>query len=229
MCGCRLAENCEPRLLGFDGSWEEAHGRILARRSGSLCAQSIGSLTKRELELRLLRSVVDSGVIDPHPSSVAESCKIPISRAHAYLTDLALRKPPMSDLDAVKALAQALKGSEVLREDSHLSIPLNDAALRIWIERKMALLRLNAGDALRRDQVRLTPAALARVIGVSEGILEPYDALKNLPIGLADADWVRIAKRSWKKGMGWPEAIQILGTSAEISQIVLSSIFGGGS
>ena len=146
------------------GSWEDFGKAVWM----SLLAQPLGSLTKRELELRLLRAAVDSGVIDPHPRSVAEACNIPISRAHAYLTDLALRKPPMSDLDAVKALAQALKGSEVLREDSHLSIPLNDAALRICLERKMALLRLNAGDALRRDQVKLTPAAPARVPPASE-------------------------------------------------------------
>jgi len=92
------------------GSWEDFGKAVWM----SLLAQPLGSLTKRELELRLLRAAVDSGVIDPHPRSVAESCKFPISRAHGYLTDLALRRPPMSDIDAVKALTQAVKGSEVL-------------------------------------------------------------------------------------------------------------------
>jgi hypothetical protein len=182
--------------------------------------QPLGSLTKRELELTLLRAALDSDLIEPHAENLAATCNIPISRAHGYLTDIALRKPPMTDVDAVKSLVELLKDAEVVRDDSHFSIPLQDAALRIWLERKMALLRLNSGDTLRRDHVKLTPAGLAKIIGASGGIVSPYDALKKLPLELAESEWAKSAKKSWKKGMGWSEAIRLTGNAVSVLQAI---------
>jgi hypothetical protein len=114
-----------------------------------LRVQPLGSLTKRELELVLLRAAADADLLELRAENLATTCHIPISRAHGYLTDLALREAPLSDPDAVKALVGLLKDSEVVCDDAHFSIPLHDASLRIWLERKMALLRLNSGDSLR--------------------------------------------------------------------------------
>ena len=36
------------------------------------------------------------------------------------------------------ALVGLQKDTEVVRDDSHISIPLHSVALRIWLERKMA-------------------------------------------------------------------------------------------
>ena len=189
-------------------------------------AQPLGSLTKRELELIILRAAVDSSLLEARAEKLAETCNIPITRAHGYLTDLALRKPAMSDIEGVKALVDLLKDSEVVQSESYFSIPLHDAALRIWLERKMTRLRLNSGDTLRRDHVKLTPAGLANIIGAAEGIFSPYEALKSLPADLKDAEWVKSAKKTWKKDMGWKEALGLLGSTATIGQAVLPALFG---
>jgi len=186
-----------------------------------LCAQPLGSLTKRELELSLLGAAVESNLLEARAENVAATCHIPIARAHGYLTDLALREPPLSDFDAVKALVALLKDSEIVRDDKHFSIPLHDAALRLWLERKMASLMLNSGDTLRRDHVKLTPNALAKIIGASEGIISPCDAIKKLPSDLHDTEWVKEARKSWKKGMGWSEALGFLSNTASLSQSVI--------
>ncbi|MEW6694016.1 MAG: hypothetical protein AB1371_03525 [Pseudomonadota bacterium] len=191
-----------------------------------ITALPFGSLTKREIEIVLLRAAIESGFLEPRPEILATMCKISLSKAHGYLTDLALRQVPLNDGDAVKRLIASLKDSEVVRSESHLSIPLDDAQLRIWLERKMAILRLNAGDTLRRDHVKLTPLGLAKLLGASEGILSPYDALNNLPSELQTAEWVQTAKKSWKKSTTWPEALEILGNTVTIMQVAIPVLFG---
>lgn len=190
-----------------------------------LIAQPLGSLTKRELELILLRGAVDSGFLDPRADSLAETCNIPITRAHGYLQDLALRQPAMTDTNGITALVGLLRDSEVVPDQSHFSIPLQDAALRIWLERRMVSLRLNAGDVLRRDHVKLTPVGLAKIMGAADGIVSPFEALKRLPPELRDIEWVKCAKQSWRKGMGWKEAMEVLGNAATIWQAVLPALF----
>jgi hypothetical protein len=190
-------------------------------------AVPLGSKTKRELELMVLRAALGAGLLAPVPEKLATACNVPLTRAHGYLTDLALRQAPLNDEDAVKYLILLLKDSEVVNNEGHFSIPIQDAALRIWLERKMAALHLNAGDTLRRDHVKLTPAGLARLIGASTGIATPLEALKKLPAELKDAQWVTEAKRTWKRGMSWPEALGLLGNTAAIGQAVLPNLLLG--
>lgn len=204
--------------LGFMKDSLDSFGREIWKQ---MTALPLGSLTKREMELTLLRAAIQSGVLEPRPEKLAAVCSIPLIRAHGYLTDLALRQPALSDLDGIMRLVSLLSDSEVVRDESHFSIPLHDAALRIWLERKMANLRLNAGDTLRRDHVKLTPAGLVKLIGASEGILAPIQALNTLPKELQAAEWVSAAKKTWKKGMGWSEAMSLLGNTASVSQTVI--------
>lgn len=191
-----------------------------------ITALPLGSLTKREIEIVLLRAAIESGFLEPRPEILATMCKISLSKAHGYLTDLALRQVPLNDGDAVKRLIASLKDSEVVKSESHLSIPLDDAELRIWLERKMTILRLNSGDTLRRDHVKLTPSGLAKLLGASEGILSPYDALNNLPSELQMSEWVQTAKKSWKKGTSWPDALAMLGNTASVAQTVIPALLG---
>ncbi len=191
-----------------------------------ITALPLGSLTKREVELMLLRAAIESGLLESRPEVLAATCNIPLAKAHGYLTDLALRQAPLTDSDAIKRLTALLKDSEVVRGESHLSVPINDAALRIWLERKMAILRLNAGDTLRRDHVKLTPLGLAKLLGASEGVLSPYDALNNLPKELQVAEWAKAAKKSWKKDTTWPEALEMLGNTVTIVQAAIPVLFG---
>lgn len=80
----------------------------------------LGSLTKRELELTLLRAAIDARLLDMQPSSLAQTCRIPLARAHGYLTDLALRLPSLSDSVAISRLVGLLNESEVVEDASHL-------------------------------------------------------------------------------------------------------------
>ncbi len=200
----------------------ENFGREIWER---LTTYPLGSQTKRELELALLGAAVRSGLLLPRPEVVASVCNISLTRAHGYLTELALRQPPLADLEAIKQLAESLAEAEVVSDGAYLSIPLHDAALRIWLERKMAHLYLNAGDILRRDHVKLTPAGMAKLIGVSEDIIPPYDALKKLPKDFRTTEWARAAKKSWKKGIGWVDAMSVLGNTATVVQAVIPVLF----
>lgn len=168
---------------------------------------------------------MDSGLIAPLAESLAETCNIPITRAHGYLTDLALRQPAMTDTDGIMAMVALLRDSEVVPNETHFSIPLHDAGLRIWLERKMTRLRLNSGDTLRRDHVKLTPVGLARIIDATDGLVSPYEAIKALPTEHKDINWVKNAKKLWKKGMSWKEALGLLGNTATIGQTVISVLF----
>ena len=191
-----------------------------------LTAQPFGSCTKRELELTILGAAVDSGLLGARAENFAEHLNIPITRAHAYLTDLALRRPAINNKEGVMALINLLKDSEVVHEEAYFSIPLHDAALRIWLERKMARLSLNSGDTLRRDHVKLTPVGLAKIIDAADGIVSPFESLKLLPSDLKDADWVKAARKSWRSSTGWKEALGLLGNTATIAQAIFPALLG---
>lgn len=191
-----------------------------------VAAQPLGSITKRELELILLQAAIDSGLLASTAENLAICCKIPVTRAHGYLTDLALRKPALADAVAVQSLVGLLKISEIVQDAAYFSIPLQDAGMRIWLERKMALLHLNSGETIRRDQVKLTPAGLVKIIGRSDGIDTPFEAIRKLPPELDGTQWVKTAKKTWKKGMAWPEAMTLLGNTATIAQTVLPNLLG---
>jgi hypothetical protein len=140
------------------------------------------------------------------------------------LTDLALRQEPLTDRDAIEQLVQLLARAEVIKDETHFSVPLHDAAVRIWLERKMATLALNSGDTLGRDHVKLTPAGLAKLIASSDGLLTPFEAIKKLPKSLQKAEWVVAANKSWKKGMTWVDAMSVLGNTATIAQAILPAV-----
>lgn len=84
----------------------------------------------------------------------------------------------------------------------------------------MARLRLNSGDMLRRDHVKLTPVGLAKFMDAADGIVSPFKSLKLLPSDLKDADWVKAARKSWRSSRGWKEALGLLGNTATIAQAI---------
>jgi hypothetical protein len=186
---------------------------------------TMDSLTKRELELALIGNAVNSGLLATKAYYVTKSCNMLIKRADGYLTDLTLRKPDVSDLEILKELVFLNKYSEVVPCQTHISMPLHDAALRIWLERKMRRLRLNSDDTLRRDHVKLTLAGLAKNIGAVDRLVSPFDAFKILPPELKDTEWAKASKKLWKKDMGWKDALGFFGNTATIGQAVLPTIF----
>ncbi len=144
----------------------------------SIKSDPLGSRTKRDMELSMLGAAIDSGLVAAEPAAVAAAFRITLSRAHGYLTDLALRKGELSDTEAVEMLRDELKG-EVTIENNHLCIPIRDAALRLWIERKASAARLNSGESIRRDLVKLTPRGLGSLLDQADGLRPVKVAVKD--------------------------------------------------
>lgn len=183
-------------------------------------ALALGSLTKRELEITILAAAIDSGLIDGTPHAVASSFKLTLARATTYLTELALRSPPFDDRTAVAALLRTAANSEVVADARHLSIPLEDARLRLWIERQVSSHGLNSGDVFRRDHIRITPVALGVLLSTSGALASPHVALGLLPTVVKQAPWYADVASQWKPGIGWRDALSQLSNVSSLVQLL---------
>jgi hypothetical protein len=184
----------------------------IGRRCSQILLESpFGSLSKRELELKLLQAAIDTGALSGETVGFAVSLRLSLIRANAYLTDLALRKPPLRDVEVVAQLMSMLPNCEAVVADRFLSIPIHDSSLRIWLERKLASELLHPGEAVRRDVVKLTPQALLRLLDESDGIGSPSAAIERLGKKLPDAQWAEAAKREWGSKTSWTEVLSTFG------------------
>lgn len=195
----------------------ETNGTVSGKQSqlgsqiwADMQSQPLGSLTKRELELCLISAVVKSGLVEASPSEIAQTFRLGLTKAHGYLMDLALRSPAMSDLDALKRLALALRQAEVTPDGNHLIIPLNDAGLRIWLERKLASQQLQQGESLRHELVKLSPVALSKLLDSAQELKKPYLAIKALEKQFGKEAWFVEAKSHWKANTIWGEVVKCL-------------------
>ena len=177
-----------------------------------------GSIPKRELELLILKSALDAGLINRTPAQVAITLKISLAKAHSYLTDLAIRSPALEDPEALSILIQALKKSEVLPEDSYITIPINDAGLRIWLERKLSESDLQQGESLRRDLVKLTPRGLLSLIDASKGLQKPATALKLIKKVVGNPSWLSLAENQWNSKTDWKDTLSVFSNAATLAQ-----------
>jgi hypothetical protein len=182
------------------------------RCSQILIEAPFGSLGKRELELKLLQAAIDTGILNGEIVGFAKSLRLSLSKANAYLTDLALRKPPLTDAEGVAQLMSMLPYCEVVVADRFLSIPLQNSSLRVWLERKLASELLHPGEAVRRDVLKLTPQALLRLLDESDGIGSPSAAIERLGKKLPDVRWAEAAKREWGPKTSWTEALSTFAT-----------------
>lgn len=189
-----------------------------------------GSLGKRELELLLLKGMLDVGLCERDPVVVAHKFSLTLSKAHAYLTDLALREPVLSDQDAIRRLGDCLKSSEVNISADEILIPLPAADLRTWLERKLAQAKLIQGETLRRDLIRISPRALLNVLDFCEGHISPKEALKIVKRQMSDVSWISDADEQWKGQSKWRDvALPVTANVGSIIQAVvaLQGVVGG--
>ena len=112
-----------------------------------------GTLTKRELELLLLDFLISSAELPKDPAGLSRVIRCTLSKSHAYLTDLALRKDPLNDVNAVNHLIAVLKAAEVSKDGQFIEFSVQDASLRLWIEQSLALEGLLQGQPFRRDLI----------------------------------------------------------------------------
>jgi len=173
----------------------------------------LGSLSKRELEILIMKSAIDASLIENHPTFIAEQFKLSLTKANGYLTDISLRNPIFEDNVAVVEIFKLIPINEILTDDSHFSIPVNNASLRIWLERKMVLIGLNPGESLRKDLIKITPAGLCRILDKSKGIISPKEAIDRLSDDFQNEKWFEEAQKIWKPETNWKDA---LSTSNEI-------------
>lgn len=158
----------------------------------------IGSPNKRDLELTILQAASDAGLIDEsQPAQVSAILHhSSIAKTHGYLADLSQRRPALQDLEALRLLADVLKRVEVLPNDKHLTILLQRADLRIWLERKLAADGLHPGESLRRDLAKITPLSLLRLLDNTAKLQKPASALRRLNQKLDEPAWVAVASKS---------------------------------
>ena len=173
-----------------------------------LLSRPFGSSNKRELEVMILQAAADAGLIDvTNPASTAALLSLSLSRAHGYLSDLAHRKPSLEDEAALILLGDQLSHVEVLPSDKHLSIPIQRADLRIWLERKLAADGLHPGESLRCDLVKLTPLSLLRLLDGTAKARKPEAMLKSLSQQLDQPEWVETARQQWTSSTSWVDTI----------------------
>ena len=172
----------------------ESFGRFIEQRLTSL---PFGSVGKRELELMLLKGILDAGLCKSDPVSVAQKFGLTLSKAHSYLMDIVLREQILSDAQALKLLSELLENSEVRVSAEEILIPLPAADLRIWLERKLAHAKMIQGETLRRDLIKISPTALFHVLDLCKGHIAPKKALKRLKQQMPDATWLKNAEDQW--------------------------------
>jgi hypothetical protein len=191
-----------------------------------ITSRPFGSPSKRDLELTILQAAADAGLIDEtQPADVSAVLRLSsIAKTHSYLADLSQRRPALQDLDALKLLADVLKQVEVLPNDKHLSIPLQRADLRIWLERKLVADGLHPGESLRRDLAKITPLSLLRLLDNTSKLQKPAAALKRLNHNLDAPSWVAAAQQEWSTSTSWTETLKTFGTVVSVANALSTLI-----
>ena len=161
---------------------------------------------------------IETGLLSKEPATLAATLQLTLTKTNSYLTDLALRQPPLTDVDAIAELISLLSDCEAAAEDKHLSIPLHNAALRIWLERKLATERLHSGESLRQDLVKLTPLGLLRLLDQADDVAKLLDALKAIGKMTNQPNWLEEAKKSWSPKTTWRETVSTFGNAVSIAQ-----------
>jgi len=88
--------------------------------------------------------------------------------------------------------------NEILTDDSHFSIPVNNASLRIWLEKKIVFIGLNSGESLRKYLIKITPSGLFRILVTPERIISLKEAIDQLSHNFRNELWFKEAQKVWK-------------------------------
>jgi hypothetical protein len=155
----------------------------------ALANAPFGSLAKRELELILLKAAIDAGAVSPTPAAVASTFRMTLVRAQSYLTDIALREEPYDDKGGVRKLLASLKAGEAVASERHISFPISDQRLSIWLERKMSEQGLHPGDMVSRATARVTIPGLLKLLDNNTNLMTPIEAIARLEKQYGEEDW----------------------------------------
>ena len=169
--------------------------------------QPFGALAKRELEHSILDAATKAGLLHNKPDAVASSLSLSLTKANSYLTDLALRRPALSDAEGHTQLAALLAKAEILPDNRHLSFALHNPALKIWLDRKLAANQSHHGDGIRSNIAKLSPATLLSLLANSEANLQdPLVVFRQLEHKLGTQPWIteRVVSLENRSLVLWP-------------------------
>jgi hypothetical protein len=188
----------------------------------NLTASPLGALPKRELELKLISPAIEAGLIKDSAADLAQKMNLTLKKAQTYVIDLALRRPRLSDSEAKSLLVAALEGMEIVIEANHLSIPLKNASLQLWLEQRIAANSLHPGETLRGDLIKLSPYGLGKILETFDSVGTPAKHLAQLSQKIKKAEWADRAKHTWTKDVPWSSALQGIGSIAGVLQAVIA-------
>ena len=159
-----------------------------------------------------MEAAISSSVVKEDCSDIAHKLQTDVGTAERLLTKLALRRVPLSDSEALRLLLSLLPECEVVTQGKHLSIPLNQPALKIWLDRQLSAGRRHPGEFVRFGIVKVTPKTLLGLLDDMEVVPSPRKALERIETRLGGPDWVREAKREWRNETTWRATIDTFGS-----------------
>ena len=182
--------------------------------------QPFGALAKRELELSILDAATKAGLLHNKPDAVASSLSLSLTKANSYLTDLALRRPALSDAEGHTQLAALLAKAEILPDNRHLSFALHNPALKIWLDRKLAANQSRHGDGIRSNIAKLSPATLLSLLANSEANLQdPMVVFRQLEHKLGTQPWITEARKQISAKTTWQQVKDAVQTGTMVTKL----------
>jgi hypothetical protein len=196
---------------------------VISKLRTEFFKQPLGSLPKRELELLVLKLLIEGGELDANPVKLAKAGRITLLKAYSYLTDIALRDDPITDVEAENLLIELIRTSEVMSDGVFLQLSVQDARLRIWIENRLSESQLLAGESLRRDTAKLSGRALAVLLSGSNVLPSPKKAVSKLKKEFGDELWFQELKSSSESSSDWSVILQSVIPAAKAIKVLMSS------
>ena len=180
----------------------DTDNHLLSKLEEKLFDKPFGSLTKRELEITLLEFLMDHGE-EMSPEELAAKARLTMTKANSYLVDIALRKSPdtFNDEAMQVALLTVAKESEVKPQDGWLLFPVKNAALRIWLERKLSRLSRIRGQQLSSATLSVTNDTFLILLGLDAliGKTMTEDQEEALDADFKGQKWWKQAKAGAKE------------------------------
>jgi hypothetical protein len=168
--------------------------------------QPFGSLGKRELELAILDAATKAGLVQGTPDALASAMNLSLTKANSYLTDLALRRPALSDAEGHTQLAMLMGTAEILPDNRHLSFAAHNPALKIWLDRKLAANQSHHGDGIRSNIAKLSPSTLLSLLANTDAKLHrPDEVFRQLESKLGAQPWITDARKKMSKITTWQQ------------------------
>ncbi len=185
--------------------------------------QPFGSLGKRELELAILDAATKAGLVQDTPDTLASTMSLSLTKANSYLTDLALRRPALSDAEGHSQLAMLMGTAEILPDNRHLSFAVHNPALKIWLDRKLAANQSHHGDGIRSNIAKLSPSTLLSLLANTDAKLHrPDEVFRQLVEKLGAQAWITDARKQMSKTTTWQQVKQ----AVQDGNMVLSLMHG---